>query len=460
MMTYKMKVLNSPTISACMIVKNEEKFLPNCLKSLKNAVDEIIVVDTGSTDNTVNIAKKYGAKVFFHSWNNNYSEARNYAISHTTKDWIFMVDADEELEQDDIPALRQSIRNDKYNGVIIAIYSKVKGGMHKFYYTRVFRRGKAHYEGIIHEQVVVSGEKCPTEIRLYHYGYDLDANTMRKKWLRTTQLLEKQIELNENDSFAWLNLIRNYCTQQLFQDGIKTGKEALKRITPESNIHYFIMILYEIADCYLNIGNTAEAKKICHAALSKLSEMNITPENIDVVYTLACVYLKEGDCDKSIEYFKRYLTLRKWYLENINNCLMTDTLGYDYSAYNGLGFCYGSLGEWEKAVDFLEKAILANPKYSTTYKNLAACYSAMGNNTEAINTLLRSISENIADQEIFIRLGELFIKQQDYKQAVVYYEKYLKLCPEDKNALLKLSWCYEKSGYKDAAQIGYSALRN
>ncbi|MCF6149105.1 MAG: glycosyltransferase [Candidatus Kuenenia sp.] len=413
----KMKRVNKSTISACLIVKNEEKFLPNCLKSLKTAVDEIVVVDTGSTDNTVNIAKEFGAKVHFYSWNNNYSDARNYAISHATKDWILMIDADEELVQDDIPALRQSISNDGYSGVIIAIYSKVKSGMHKFYYTRVFRRGKAHYEGIIHEQVVIDGEKFPTEIRLYHYGYDLDENTMRRKWQRTTQLLKKQIELNENDSFAWLNLIRNCCTQQLFREGIDVGKEALKRIAPEANLHHFIMILYEIADCYLNIGNTAEAKKICHSALSKLSETNLTPENIDVVYTLACVYLKEGDCNKAIEYFKRFLTLRQWYLKNINDCLMTDTLGYDYSAYNGLGFCYGSLGQWEKAVDFFQKAIIANPKYSTTYKNLASCYSAMGNNTGAIETLLQTISENIADQEIFIRLGELFIKQQDYKKA-------------------------------------------
>lgn len=448
-----MKHLHNPTISACLIVKNEEKFLHNCLKSVKDAVGEIVVVDTGSTDNTVNIAKEFGAKVYFYSWNNNYSEARNYAISHATKDWVLMIDADEELEQDDIPALKQAIDNNDYNGVIIAIYSKVKNGMHKFYYTRAFRRGKAHYKGIIHEQVVVDGEKFPTEIRLYHYGYDLDEDTMREKWLKTTKLLEKQIELNENDSFAWLNLIRNYCTQQLFQNGIQTGKEALKRVTPEANLHHFIMILYEIADCYLNIGNTAEAKKICHAALSKLSEMDIIPENIDVVYTLACVYLKEGDCNNAIEYFKRFLTLREWYLKNINDCLLTDTLGYDYSAYNGLGFCFGSMGQWEKAVDFFQRAIIANPKYITTYKNLASCYSAIGNNTGAIDTLLRSVSEDIADQEIFLRLGELFMKQLDYKQAILYYEKYLNLSPEDKNALLRLSWCYEKYGnYRPSKQ--------
>ena len=454
-----MKNLHNPTISACLIVKNEERFLPNCLKSVKNAVDEIVVVDTGSTDNTVNIAKEFGAKVYFYSWNNNYSEARNYAIRHATKEWILMIDADEELVQNDIPVLRQAICSDHYNGVIIAICSRIKSGTHTFYNTRVFRREKAFYKGIIHEQVMIEGERLPSEIHLYHYGYDLDEDTMRKKWHRTTQLLEKQIALNENDSFAWLNLIRNYCTQQLFADGIKAGKEALKRITPEANLQHFIMILYEIADCYLKTGNTAEAKKMCLAALSKLREMNVAPENIDIVYTLACVYLKEGDCNNAIAYFKRFLTLRELYLKNLSDCLMTDTLGYDYSAYNGLGFCYGSLGQWEKAVGFLQKSIVSNPKYITTYKNLASCYSAMGNNTDAINTLLQSIPENIADQEIFIRLGDLFVKQQDYKQAISYYEKYLNLCPEDKNALLKISACYEKSGYKDAAQIGYNALQ-
>ncbi len=85
------------TVSLCMIVKNEEDNLPRCLESIKDIVDEIIIVDTGSTDKTVEIAKSYGAKVYYLKWNNNFSEARNESLKYATKDWILILDGDDEL---------------------------------------------------------------------------------------------------------------------------------------------------------------------------------------------------------------------------------------------------------------------------------------------------------------------------------------------------------------------------
>src|SRR4030066_1633675 len=99
-----------PTISVCMIVKNEEKFLAQCLKSVKDATDEIIIVDTGSADKTVEIAQSFGAKVYHHPWRNSFSEARNHSISYAVCDWILQIDADESLEQADIPLFHSLIR--------------------------------------------------------------------------------------------------------------------------------------------------------------------------------------------------------------------------------------------------------------------------------------------------------------------------------------------------------------
>ena len=229
-----MQNLRKEKISACMIVKNEEEFLPNCLNSIKAAVDEIIVVDTGSADDTVNIAKYFGAKVYHHPWNDSFSEARNHCLNYASGDWILQIDADEELEQADIPKLRLAISDTRYNGIIIAIQSIIKDGLHTFYYPRIFRRGKGYYKNIIHEQIIIDGERLSTGIRLYHHGYNLDEKKMRVKWLRTTHLLKKQIEQNKLDSFAWFNLIRNYRIQDLFQDGINAGEEALKIMAPDA----------------------------------------------------------------------------------------------------------------------------------------------------------------------------------------------------------------------------------
>lgn len=84
-----------------MIVKNEEKYLFQCLDSVKDIVDEIIIVDTGSTDKTVEIAKKFGAEIHYFMWNNSFSDARNESLKYATKDWIFIMDGDDEFSKDD-----------------------------------------------------------------------------------------------------------------------------------------------------------------------------------------------------------------------------------------------------------------------------------------------------------------------------------------------------------------------
>ena len=97
-----------PTISLCMIVKNEEAFLEQCLKSIKDYVDEIIIVDTGSTDRTVEIAERFTDKIYFHAWENSFSKARNQSLAYATGDWIFIMDADEEMLTGSGELLRQA----------------------------------------------------------------------------------------------------------------------------------------------------------------------------------------------------------------------------------------------------------------------------------------------------------------------------------------------------------------
>ncbi|CAG1770772.1 partial heptose III glucuronosyltransferase, partial [uncultured bacterium] len=181
------------TLSACMIVKNEEKFLAQCLRSIKNAVDEIIIVDTGSTDRTVDIAQSFDAKVYRHPWKNSFSEARNHSLSYAACDWILQIDADEALEQADIPLLHKLITTDSHNAIFVAIYSELPGGQAKHYFQRIFRRGKAHFEGIVHNQLIFEGKALESEIRFYHYGYNLSDRDMERKYKRTGALLRQQL---------------------------------------------------------------------------------------------------------------------------------------------------------------------------------------------------------------------------------------------------------------------------
>src|SRR5205823_2345512 len=89
------------TLSLCMIVRDEEEMLPRCLDAIRDAVDEIVIVDTGSTDRTIEIARSYGAKVLEREWTGSFSDARNASFEAASGDWVIYLDADEVLVADD-----------------------------------------------------------------------------------------------------------------------------------------------------------------------------------------------------------------------------------------------------------------------------------------------------------------------------------------------------------------------
>lgn len=111
----------SVKISLCMIAKNEEFNIGRCLSSVKGVVDEIIIVDTGSSDETCQIAQSFGAKVQTFNWNDNFSDARNASLELATGDWILVLDADEELAQESKAILREAVLQSDMEGYFIRI---------------------------------------------------------------------------------------------------------------------------------------------------------------------------------------------------------------------------------------------------------------------------------------------------------------------------------------------------
>src|SRR3989338_5293163 len=99
------------TISLCMIAKDEEKYLEQCLSSVKGLVDEIIIIDTGSKDKTKEIAKKFNAKIFDFKWVDDFSAARNESLKQAAKDWILVLDADEVIEEKDLGKIKNIVEN-------------------------------------------------------------------------------------------------------------------------------------------------------------------------------------------------------------------------------------------------------------------------------------------------------------------------------------------------------------
>ena len=186
-------------LSACLVTLNEEHNLPRALVSLAGIVEEIVVVDSGSTDRTVEIAREHGAKVFTRAWTN-YAEQKNFAASQAAHDWIFSLDADEELST----ALQGALLKWKAGTPAAAVYETARrtwylgawiqrSGWYPDYQRRLYRRDAARFEGIVHESLrFAKGAVGRLEGDLLHYTVrslaEHEANVERYTTLAAEQL--------------------------------------------------------------------------------------------------------------------------------------------------------------------------------------------------------------------------------------------------------------------------------
>lgn len=203
-----------PYLSACLIVKNEEDMLRRCLESLKGGVDEIVIVDTGSTDKTKEIAKEFTDKVYDFEWTNDFAEARNFAGSHATGEWILALDADECVDLENVAAAIEDIKshNNKFDTYTIDIINFVgergeRSVINKM--ARIYKNdGTVHFEGAIHEQIVSlkhQRDLAESLLKVYHYGYLPNVVEKKNKRKRNMNIIKKMLQSEKENGFTYFN---------------------------------------------------------------------------------------------------------------------------------------------------------------------------------------------------------------------------------------------------------------
>lgn len=207
-----MEKLEKPTISLCMIVKNESDLLGLCLQSVQGAVDELIVVDTGSTDNTKEIAEHFGAKVYDFPWTHDFSAARNFAIEQATCDWILQLDADEHLNESSQEQLRDTVAHAMSYAINVQIknYNEEYQNYVLHQYPRLYRNvPEIRYRNRIHEQLLYEGQAMDAQdssIQLIHLGYTEEVIKKKKKTERNVRLLQEELRVDPHNGFMHFNL--------------------------------------------------------------------------------------------------------------------------------------------------------------------------------------------------------------------------------------------------------------
>ena len=203
----------SSLIAAALIVRDEAAYLPDCLKSIRDVVDDIVVVDTGSVDDSPAIAAAFGARVHHRAWDDDFAAARNAALDHCDSQWILYIDADERLDPVQRPAVEALLADAPE--VAFRLLLRPWTGATPYREYRLWRNDpRIRFEGVIHEKVVPAIHAVATaddrpvgvcDLLLNHVGYEGDQT---RKHHRNLPLLRRQVRIEPGNLFNWHHLSR------------------------------------------------------------------------------------------------------------------------------------------------------------------------------------------------------------------------------------------------------------
>jgi tetratricopeptide (TPR) repeat protein len=486
---------NKATVSACMIVKNEEEMLPACLDSIRSWVDEIIIVDTGSTDRTVEIARSYGAKLYFQEWEGDFSKPRNLSLSKATCDWIFVIDADEEFVGDTLPKLRQALNQDKYRIISIDVHNlNLETGIVSSFLpsNRFFKRdAEFYYDGIVHNQLIYEKNELilRADVVLKHYGYDFSREKMASKLARSRELLEKQLKERPDDPFVHFNyaqILRSFSLdpdEQLCNLIMKHACRAaeLSDTDPGGTLHTHLQALHQQITTFIQLKKYQQAIEVSRRALE------LKPDFLDALYSMAEAYARIPDYANGEKYFLEYLEEQEKYSTVDDKLAMIQLFAFGrHRAYYWLGLINQYCKRPEKAEEYFLKTLDEQEPFADTYLGLiniyldrqdlkrantyidkelecnpdsgichfykARYYGLKNNDQKAAEFMEKAVELDDDNDEILQRAGIYWANKGQVEKALPLFEKLVKLKADNPNNLKLLSKAYYDTGnFKDSS---------
>jgi len=464
------------TISCCMITRDEESFIPDAIRSVKELADEVVVVDTGSVDGTVEVAKKLGAKVFSFKWKNDFSSARNYAISKATKDWILILDADEVLDEDAIDKIKKLVTGIDEAGFLFDQWTytnasttfgwkpvsekkeMARGALGYFcnQQVRLFpNRTYIRYEGEVHENVEKSLQVhgipiFKTDIVVHHYGRIKESDRIFRKSLLYLELGRKKLQAEPSN----VKFIYEVATQLLdlgrVDDAIKHAKEGLE-VDPEN---WELLNILGLA--YLRIGMKEEAQDCFKRALKK------APEMPDLYNNMGVALMEMEESGEALSYFKKGLEfspenanlLRNAASASLHTGMLDEALGYIQSSLKIDPFMPSShtihadilfsMGEYEGAKTALSRIRFLPETPLKVYLKAIQLYSKMKLYDEAESVVKLAMDTYPGQFELQYLYGKILEMKGKDKEALTVYQKCLAERPNNGDIVNSIGCIMEK----------------
>lgn len=331
-----------PTLSLCMIVRDEESVLARCLDCIRNIMDEIIIVDTGSHDKTKEIARQYTNLVYDFLWNDNFSDARNFAFSKASCDYQMWLDADDVIDsenQQKLFDLKQHLSADVVMMPYHVAFDALDNPVYTYYRERILKRSRNfRWNGAVHEAVTPAGEIIYAEIPIQHRK--LHINDPDRNLRIFEKLLSENYPFCAREKFYYANEL--YYHQQ-YQKAIEIYLDFLNR--PDGWQENQIDACQKLSACYLAVDDTQNAlKSLFHSFLYDRPRAEICCE-------IGRIRMLQQNWNDAVF----------WYETAINAPFSTDR-GFsvpdchDYIPYMQLCVCYDRMRNFQKAKAYNDKA--------------------------------------------------------------------------------------------------------
>ncbi len=434
--------MNGNRLSLCMIVKNEELNLDSCLKSVRTLVDEIIIVDTGSTDRTIEIARSYGAKIHIFLWNNDFSSARNEALKYATGEWILILDADEVLDVCDHNRIRQLIAEkgvDAYileprsyqkqctwgNWISLETMTELARGCHGYtpsQVVRLFRNNEQiRFKGRVHELVDIDLQTqnkviVNTNIPIHHYGKIVDQDYLKQK-------------------------------HELY---LRIGYEKLKDRPLDDNA------LCELGLQHLELGQVKEAEEVLRQACE------IAPNNIKASFNFAVTLYRLNRVQEAGEIYERVIKKDPTHVgayNNLSQILERQSGSFDRRKrlfvtaihhnpqHHILRYNYGLILEKENLTDEAEEqymvALNIDPDFALAGNKLDILRSQgqepVENMVKSLDVLVGSLEKDPDNSELHCECGKTLEKLGQIDLAIERFKDALALSPGHTDTLFQLA---------------------
>jgi tetratricopeptide (TPR) repeat protein len=344
-----------PLLTAAMIVRDEQEHIGDCLASLDGVVDEIVVVDTGSTDDTVAIARAHGATVYTETWHDDFSQARNQALDRAHGEWILYIDADERLQPMERNTVDDLLVSTDHVAYRVLLRPFVGATQCREY--RLWRNDpRIRFEGVIHEKVVPSIKAVAAadarhiglcDLAVDHLGYDGDQTT---KHLRNLPLLEAQLRTEPGNVFNWRHFARVLFAVGRSDDGKAALEHAVDAIRAASPPPPVGALVY--ADLIERRRGTAEAEALIDEAMATY------PRDPVLIWVKAAIDLDDGDPESALHLLDGLL--------RTDLATLDDTMSYDRRLFgawphDARGLCLFRLGRFDEAAAAYRAAELDDP---------------------------------------------------------------------------------------------------